>query len=192
MATFEQIINATYKQLGEPSDSINYDQTDVVRPKINEVVDRVCKGSIRNVFNNSLYTAGDLPFRRRQEFYTGIKKQTLNGDTAIGAVTINFDSSDFPTAGYVMIDDNIIQYTGNTGSSITGCTNVVIEHFGGTYVYPLYTIPTNISKPFTFYHIDKKGRLCEMPYQDRRYPTVQAPYYSIVQNNDDTELLLIR
>ena len=111
MATFEQIINATYKQLGEPSDSINYDETDVVRPKVNEVVDRVCKGMLRNVFTNMLYTAGDLPFRRRTEFYAGINRQSLQADVTIGDTTIDFDTTDFPTAGWVWIDNNIIEYT---------------------------------------------------------------------------------
>lgn len=48
---------------------------------------------------------------------------TLNGahDSVVTTLVV-VDTSSFPAAGYVVIDQEIIQYTGKTGTSFTGCT----------------------------------------------------------------------
>lgn len=81
MADFEQIINKTYLELNDPSDDPNFDLETVVKPKINSVVNRICKGQLRDINDNKVYRAGDLPFTRRYKFYQLINKQTLTDDT---------------------------------------------------------------------------------------------------------------
>lgn len=48
---------------------------------------------------------------------------TLNGAIDSLVTTINvIDTTSFPSTGYIVIDSEIISYTGKTGTSFTGCT----------------------------------------------------------------------
>lgn len=78
MSTNQTLIIKTYNALGEPSDASNYDLATVVQPKINDVVNRICKGEIRDIIDpTKTYKAGDLPFTRQMKFYQLVKPQSL-------------------------------------------------------------------------------------------------------------------
>ncbi len=48
---------------------------------------------------------------------------TLNGDIDSLVATVNvIDTTNFPSTGYIVIDSEVIKYTGKTGTSFTGCT----------------------------------------------------------------------
>lgn len=48
---------------------------------------------------------------------------TLSASIDNSVVTLNVvDASSFPSTGYVVIDTEVIKYTGTTGTSFTGCT----------------------------------------------------------------------
>jgi hypothetical protein len=80
-----------------------------------------------NNLNNEAYMrSGNLPARYEAINETAIS--SLNGAITSGDTTIVLrDATDYPSASvtypaYVMIDDEIIKYSGKAGNSLTGCT----------------------------------------------------------------------
>ena len=67
---------------------------------------------------------------------------TLSADLSAVAVTIPVVSTaGFPSAGFVIIESEYIQYTGTTGTSFTGCTRgkygtVAVNHYNGDIAAP--------------------------------------------------------
>jgi len=75
---------------------------------------------------------------------------TLVSDVLAGAVTLPLsDSTTFRTAGKVLLESEIADYTGNTiiTNTLTGVTNIDINHLSGEVVrqmYPLSSIASDI------------------------------------------------
>lgn len=184
MATFEQLINRTYVYLWQPSDSVNFDADNVVKPKINSVVNQICKGIYINPMTQQRYSAGDLPFLRKQEFYDIVDKTTLTTDMAAWDTTVSFDTNKFASSGAIFSQGQVIRYTSKNSSQILGVTWTISSLSSGVNIYQVYALPTNISNPFTVFLIDENGRSIEIPYIDDRYKTNSSYYYTIVQDND--------
>lgn len=184
--TLEQLVNRSYKALWQNSDAVNITADDVMIPKINSIVNRICKWIYINPITAQRYTAGDLPFTRKQKFYTIVDKQTATADVAIWATVVSFVSTTFTTTGAVFTNGQVIEYTGNTWTTLTWCSGIIAPITEWANIYQLYAIPTNISNPFTVFLVDDKGYTTEIPYIDDRYKTNSSYYYTIVQNNDGT------
>ena len=59
----------------------------------------------------------------RVEIPAATQGKVADDPLAQGAVTINLDdASDYTTSGYIVIEDEIIKYTGKTGNQLTGCS----------------------------------------------------------------------
>ncbi len=187
MTTFEQLINRTYIYLWQPSDSVNFNVDTVVKPKINSVINQICKGIYINPITQQKYTAGDLPFLRKQEFYDIVDKTTLTSDIDVGDTTIPFDTDKFSNSGAVFTQGQVIKYTSKNSTQILGVTWVISSVSSGANIYQVYALPTNISNPFTVFLIDENGRSLEIPYIDDRYKTNSSYYYTIIQDNDWNE-----
>lgn len=68
---------------------------------------------------------------------------TLNGDLASGAVTIPAtETSSFLTAGKLLLEGDIVTYTGNAADIFTGVTGVSVIHYSGETVRQLYPLAT--------------------------------------------------
>jgi len=184
--TLEQLVNRSYKALWQNSDAVNITADDVMIPKINSIVNRICKWIYINPITWQRYTAGDLPFTRKQQFYTIVDKQTATADVAIWATVVSFVSTTFATTGAIFTNWQVIEYTGNTWTTLTWCSGILAPITEWANIYQLYAIPTNISNPFTVFLIDDKGYTTEIPYIDDRYKTNSSYYYTIVQNNNGT------
>ncbi len=65
---------------------------------------------------------------------------TLDGAIDNLVTTVNvIDTTSFPSTGYIVIDTEVIKYTGKTGSSFTGCTrgadgSTAASHITGSVV----------------------------------------------------------
>ena len=187
--TLEQLISRSYKALWQNSDAVNITADDVMIPKINSIVNRICKWIYINPITWQRYTAGDLPFTRKQQFYTIVDKQTATADVAIWATVVSFVSTTFATTGAIFTNWQVIEYTGNTWTTLTGCSGILAPITEWANIYQLYAIPTNISNPFTVFLIDDKGYTTEIPYIDDRFKSNSSYYYTIVQNNSGTRYI---
>jgi len=188
-ADLEAYINRTYKALWANSDALNITADDVIVPKINSVIARICKGIYKNPITGQTYRAGDLPFTRKQQFYSLVDKQTATADVAVWGTVVSFVSTTFASSGAIFTNWQVIEYTGNTWTTLTGCTWVLSPITEGANIYQLYAIPTNISNPFTVFLIDSNWYSTEIPYIDDRFKTNSSYYYAIVQNNSGTRYI---
>jgi hypothetical protein len=188
-ATLEQYINRSYKALWANSDSLNITADDVIIPKINSVIARICKGIYKNPITGQKFNAWDLPFTRKQQFYTIIDKQTATSDVAIWDTVIPFITTSFNTAGWVFTNGQVVEYTGKTWTGITWCSGIISPITAGATIYQLYAVPSNISTPFTVFLLDSNWYSTEIPYIDDRYKSNSSYYYTIVQNNSGTRYI---
>lgn len=180
--TLEQLINRTYKALWQNSEAINITADDVVIPKINSVIDRVCKGNVKDLLTWQVYNCGDLSFLRKKVFYNIIKSSVLSEDIAVWDTVAKFDATDFSTSWAVIINGEVIKYTNKISTEIQGLT-VLTSHKVGSTVRQLYNMPSDISNPFTIFNTDNSWSEKEIRYKDDRYWGIGI-YYTVVQNND--------
>jgi hypothetical protein len=78
-----------------------------------------------------------LPYDRLFNITTGT--QTANAATINVASTTSYRGGAFPTSGQLRILDNIIAYTGTTGTTFTGCSLVVTGKAGAGGTIPVGT-----------------------------------------------------
>ena len=189
MATRQQLIEATYVQLWEPSDSSNY-TIDRVSQVLNSYINRICKKVVINPANWQKYQWWDLAFLQRQSWYTNLQVISLWDTLETTDVVATLDTTSLASSGAVMIGGDIVSYTGKTATTLTGVSWVDVEHTSWSSVYPLFTLPTGITRPFKMYVVSDDGRKQEIPAVDDRYPSGTSRNFSIVVDNDGTEYLL--
>jgi prepilin-type N-terminal cleavage/methylation domain-containing protein len=67
-------------------------------------------------------TRTTIEFIKRSAYDSSVITTNLSGDIAAGDTVISVDdASAFDTSGIIQIEDELIQYTGTTGGSFTGC-----------------------------------------------------------------------
>lgn len=195
MATLSDIRSGVYVALGEPSDSIEYSNS-IVDKKINNLQNMICKGRIIDIRSTTgtprEYIAWHLPFTWDNEFYTNVPKARTTWAIATSDTTISFNTDNFSNDWYLLVNGDIVKYTGKTANEVTGVTGIDVAQNDGVSVEQLFTLPSDITKPFTFFVL-KDNWHYEIPYIDSRYPTQAWQYFSIVHDkNDNVDLLRIK
>lgn len=193
MATFQDIIIETYALLWEPSDwTSDYDEATRVKPRINDVLNRICKGNVRNLVNQQRIMAGELPFLKRDAFIQSVQPKAIQTAITISSTQIELDTTDYLTSGSILLWQDIISYTGKTATELTGVSWINISHNWWEKAYQLYPLPNNISLPFTLFVLDRNGEQKEVWYVDYRYPTDAHFFYTILTDNSWANFLHIR
>lgn len=195
MAIRDEIVARTYQLLGEPSDVEEFDETEVVLPKIENVVGRICKWIFINPVDKQVYRWGYLPFLDASVFYTGVLPTSLTAAVATSDTTISFDATGFLTASvgdpqYIYVNGDIIKYTWKTSTTITGVTGIGVAHSSGDTVYQLYKLPSQITKPFSLRKIVNSVTRYKIEHLDFRKEVGRSQYYTILRDGT-TDLLNI-
>lgn len=182
--TFNDIINATYYKMSQKSTSTTYDLETLVKPKINSCIEQICRGEYTSVLDNIIYRAGKLPFlETKKEYYNKIS-ESLTAEVSSWDTEISFDTTNYPISGAVVINGNIINYTGKTATQITWCTNVLINTESG-YVRQLYPFPWDVEKPFSLKIWDYNNSVeKDFPFQEDTKSNQYGYYYSITQDTE--------
>ena len=191
IVTLTDLLDATYKVLWESSSNTNYN-SDTVTEKINSIVDDVCKWLYIHPQTQQRYTAGDLSFLRRDHFIQCVKPLALGNAITTSSTEIDLTTSSYASSGSVLVWNDIIDYSSKSATHLTSVTGVWISHNAGEKAYQLYSLPSNISLPFTVFRLNSSGNIqYEIPYADYRYPVVESVYYTILTKSDWTNLLHI-
>lgn len=197
MVTFWTLKDLTYQALAMEWDvwSGQYDETTIVWPRINEIVDDICKGHVVSLTEKTssgdakVYSAGDLPFLRKSSFIETVGTQALWSAVATTDTEITFTTSSFDSSWAVEIEGDVINYTGKSSTQITGVTNIGMSHVSGAIVYPLYPLPSDISKPFVLQQIYTDGSFDEIDPIDPRCAQHMLKRYCIVVDDAGTEYI---
>lgn len=196
MATRQDIVEKTYKLLSEVSDVDWYNEVKDVIPKIESVVRRVINWEMTNImvseaWGSKIYRSGYLPFLDSKMFVNTQKPRPLAEQAVAWDTIMEFDSSNFPESGVVYANMNTVSYTGNTDSSITGCSWIELTHDSGDMVHLLHKVPEVVSKPFKLYKIHSSTHKEEVNHYDHRSETRPSRYYEIIRHDWDDYLNIV-
>ena len=179
--TLEEVFNEVYDLMGEKPTSTTYPILSVVS-LINRYIERICKWQIVSLLNpQQRYRAGNLKFLEKKIYYKNISAQSTSVATAIGDTTLTVTTTNFPTTWAVLINWEIVTYTGKSSTQLTGVTGITTIHPAGSRVNLVFALPTNISKPFQVYDTE----WAEVEYQDFRYNEKFNYYTILTQDNID-------
>jgi hypothetical protein len=190
MATRSDITNKVYELLWEPSNSSNYDLLSVVVPTVNEIVKAICNKLVINPQNQQRYVAWELPFLRKKYFFEHTHKRTLTEEVSVWDVSVKMDTNWLPDEWSVMIWEDIVKYTSKTADELLWVTGIQIGQKASTIVYPLFSLPNSITKPYTIFMFEPNGQRTEVPYTDYRIPVRYNRYYTVVIDNDWAEYIM--
>lgn len=139
MATRTQIKDSFYEIVAETSSSTVYPSSDTggsfVENLVNRVQDTICRKrkwwflKTKSLFNTAIDT-------------------TLNTaiTTASTTIVLTSVSTNFPTSGAILINnEDVVNFTGRSGTTLTGVTNIDISHAATATIEPIYPVPTDFS-----------------------------------------------
>jgi hypothetical protein len=109
---------------------------DMVEDKINEVY--------MDIFNSPELLSVS---KKATHSFTAVEDQLLDGDVAIGSVTLDLvDATNFPVSGYGCIDGHdFFTYSGKSSNQLTGVTGIKTAHISGESVKLGYAMPTGMN-----------------------------------------------
>lgn len=128
--TLSELTSAVLLELHEPIAGSEAVPIDLVEDKINEVYSEV--------FNDQAIK----PSARESDISFALANDTtLDGDVAVGAVTIDLvDASNWRSSGKLLLQGDIITYTGKTDNRLTGVTGVNVAHSDGDVARQMYLL----------------------------------------------------
>jgi hypothetical protein len=130
--TFLELCGFVLQELHEPSTGSEAVPMDLVEDKINAVY--------AEVFNDQ----GIKPSAREADISFALSDDTtLDGAVAVGATSIVLrDATNWKTSGKVLLQGDIITYTGKTTNTLTGVTGVNVTHQDGETARQMYSLAT--------------------------------------------------
>ena len=73
---------------------------------------------------------------------------TLTANANIGDSTLALDTTNYLSSGTVIVNENIIKYTGKTSTTLTGVTGIAMKHSAGDNVGQTFEKPANAYKNY--------------------------------------------
>lgn len=177
MTTYWEIKTAVFNLMDANSDSGTY--LPLVWSKINDVGDMICKWVVTSILDEKVYTAWDLWFLYDEIFFDIVKPVPLQEQLNIWDLVAKFDTTNYNNSWYLYIDGDKIPYTSKISTETQGLTVIKTSHLIGSMVEQLYTLPNNISQPFTVF-ILRNWVEQEIPPIDERFTREVNIWYSVV------------
>lgn len=168
--TLQNLRDVVTDILREEEDTSAYPNT-FVDLLLNSAQQRICNGLVVNPLTGQEIRKGQLPFLNTSKFYSGIATMTTTADIAVGATSISVsDCTNYPTAGSIYMNGNIIAYTGKTSTTtLTGVTGVLFAFPSGTQISPAFALPSDYSSIINVTYNNKfklPGKLYDDIFED--------------------------
>jgi len=168
---------------------------DNVTRKIKSVYARFCSGSITRLFADPATWAKTINIKRlpflEKKTVINRKQPTYTTATAVAwATSIDMDTTNLSTAGYVICKGNVIKYTNKTSTSLTWVTGLVVDLEIGDQVSQTFLISdVNVFKPFdlTYFCIDTELHATYRAWNDPK----PSEYFTILNENGDRFLQMV-
>lgn len=146
MDTLESLVRSTFNKLWEPSDIASSSATEVVIPKINDVIRRICSWKVYNLIEWGMIQGKYLPFLAWTKIINVFTSRNLTQEVVVWDTKLYFDTTDFPSSGSVIMWEVIFSYTVKTSTYIEIPASV-LERDNWTVLRALYDMPTDIDEP---------------------------------------------
>ena len=146
MANLESLVKATYDKLWEPSDITSSSATEVVIPKINDVIRRICSWKVYNLIEWGMIQGKYLPFLAWTSIINALTSRVLTQEVLVWDTKLYFDTTDLASSGSIIMWEVVFFYTVKTSTYI----EIPASEFKWdkwTTLRVLYDLPTDIDEP---------------------------------------------
>lgn len=174
MANLESLVKATYDKLWEPSDITSSSATEVVIPKINDVIRRICSWKVYNLIEWGMIQGKYLPFLAWTKIINTLTSRILTQEVLVWDTKLYFDTTDLASSGSIIMWEVIFSYTVKTSTYI----EIPASEFTwekGTVLRVLYDLPTDIDEPQALRQWN-----IEIWFVNDDSPITWTVYYSII------------
>lgn len=169
MNTKKEIVDRCYFILWEDQSSTVFDKEGEVIPKINEVIDDICRCKVTNLNTQTDIRGGLLDFLYREKTVNVPKAKKLIWDLYEENDTIYLDETEWlPDSWYIAINGNVIAYEMKTENTLTGLSWINGIHLSGSTVNYVYLFWENLIKVADFYDVNNKCVLDSVDFRDWR------------------------
>ena len=149
MNTKKEIVDKIYKILWEEQDSTVFDKEGDVAPKINEIIDKICRCEVTNILTQQKIRGWILDFLYQEKTIKIPHQMMLMEAINEDSTTLKLDRWDeLPNAWYLSINWNIVSYNGiDTDWTLLKVTGINWFHDVKTKVNFAYLMPSKVLKP---------------------------------------------
>lgn len=148
MATYslQNLYDTCYGIIAQWQDSTAY-PTSLLLSFINKAQNDICYGNVVNLSTNERLEKQALTFLESSVTYASQPYATLSANAVAGATTLTCPNT-FPSSGYAWINGDIISYTGNNGTTLTGIPTtgtgaISFSWIAWTRVFAMNALPTD-------------------------------------------------
>lgn len=155
----------------------------VVIPTINDIQKQICLWQVTNMMDRSTtYKATKLDFLTGHLFIDKKRDWILKEELNIGDNEIKTDISLFPNSGYIMINENIIKYTGKDPITwkLTGVDWIKLSCKSGASIKPLTEYPDDCGYTSELINVLNPDR--PIASVDERWEKQVSQYYTVKSN----------
>lgn len=147
--TLQDVLDISYSIIAQGQDSTAYPLS-FMTSLINKAQNDICYWNVVNLQTNERLEKQALTFLEKNQFYSTKNYTTLSADAVVWATTLNCTNT-LDTSGYIWINWALIQYSGNTGTQLTGIPatgqySIPFAFVWGIQVYQINTLPTDFGQ----------------------------------------------
>ena len=168
MNTKKEIVDKIYYLLWEDQTSTVFDKEGEVVPKMNEIVDKICRCSITNILTQQKLRGWILDFLYEEKTIKIPRVKQLMTDIDENTTTITLDNvDDLPGTGFLEIEWNIISYWAiDTDGTLLKLGWINWYHAQGKNVRFAYQMPSRVLKPADIFDNEYEELLKFVDFRD--------------------------
>jgi len=173
-----------YALMNDSSSNTTYTSNNRDIKKINNVIKRVCSWYFKSALDaNRFFKTGDLSFLRGRQYFEFKKKIPCTTAITVGAITIDIDTTNLSSAGYIYSQWMVIKYTGKTPTQLTWVSWVIANFDVWTYFIQIYPFDAAIDKTYQLFYLNEKNLeidVLEVQREDDRYQREKIRSFVVV------------
>lgn len=182
MNTKKEIVDKCYKILWEEQTSTVFDKEGDVVPRINEIIDKICRCNVTNVLTQTKLRGWILDFLYEEKTIKIPEAKRLMEDINENRVTITLDNvEDLPNTGYLEVEWNIFSYNWiDEDWTLLKVNWLNWYHPMKAEVHFAYMMPTKVLKPADIFDNELE---CLLKFVDFREPKWYQRCYTLKPHN---------
>ena len=167
MNTKKEIVDKIYKILWEDQTSTVFDKEWEVVPKMNEIVDKICRCNVTNILTQTKIRGWILDFLYEEKTIRIPETKRLMEDIDENSTSITLDKpDDLPASWYISIEWNIIKYWAINDWVLSQLTWINWYHKAGSTVYFAYQMPSKVLKPADIFDNENQTLLSFVDFRE--------------------------
>lgn len=185
--TLSSIRTACYNIIKQPENCAAYPYT-LLDTFINKAQNDFCYGFLSNLSTKEKMQKQNLPFLNKRTVFTSVARNTNSVALIVSGTTITMsDSSTFASSGAVWVQWQIITYSANSGTVLSGCSGITFATAAGAQVRQLYSLPTDYGQMTNAYYTAATNgvefKMIGFDYRDYMQPQLNTINYNTYRDD---------